>query len=125
MGVLEIAERLGVTRFAVDQWRRRESTFPRFPEHRWTVGGRPAWEWEDVATWAFASGRLGVKPEPPGHRMDYDNSWSRRYGPNAASAAYRADVARYKAEYKAALREILKRSGRKGAEGGSEVKRPT
>ena len=40
VGVIEIAERLSVTRDAVNQWRRRDVGFP---EPRWTVGGRPAW----------------------------------------------------------------------------------
>jgi predicted DNA-binding transcriptional regulator AlpA len=55
VGVVEIAERLGVTRKAVDAWRMRDLGFP---EPRWTVGGRPAWEWEDVEAWARATSRL-------------------------------------------------------------------
>lgn len=55
VGVVEIADRLGVTRKAVDAWRMRDLGFP---EPRWTVGGRPAWEWEDVEAWARETGRL-------------------------------------------------------------------
>jgi hypothetical protein len=54
VGTIEIAERLGVTRDAVNQWRKRGLGFP---EPRWAVGGRPAWEWEDVEAWARETGR--------------------------------------------------------------------
>jgi predicted DNA-binding transcriptional regulator AlpA len=55
VGVVEVAARLGVTRKAVDQWRRRALGFP---EPRWTVGGRPAWSWPDVEEWARRTGRI-------------------------------------------------------------------
>lgn len=55
VGAVEIAERLGVSRRTVDQWRQRALDFP---EPRWTVGGRPAWDWSDVAAWAASSGRM-------------------------------------------------------------------
>jgi hypothetical protein len=55
VGTIEIAERLGVTRDAVNQWRKRDLGFP---EPHWNVGGRPAWEWEDVEAWARGTGRL-------------------------------------------------------------------
>ena len=55
VGTVEIAARLNVTRSAVDQWRNRNLGFP---NPRWTVGGRPAWEWADIARWAQATGRL-------------------------------------------------------------------
>jgi hypothetical protein len=54
VGAVEIATRLGVVRTTVDQWRQREL----FLEPRWTVGGRPAWNWPDIETWARESGRL-------------------------------------------------------------------
>jgi hypothetical protein len=54
VGSVEIAERLGVKRNTVDHWRLRATGFP---EPRWTVGGRPAWDWEDIATWARETGR--------------------------------------------------------------------
>ena len=54
VGVVEIAERLGVTRKAVDQWRVRGLGFPS-PTAR--VGGRPAWRWDDVDAWARSTGR--------------------------------------------------------------------
>lgn len=55
VGIAEIAERLGVTRSAVESWRTRD-TDPPFPEPRWRVGGRPAWEWETVAEWGRSYG---------------------------------------------------------------------
>lgn len=55
VGAVEIAQRLGVARKTVDQWRQRESVD--FPAPRWQVGGRPAWNWDDVAAWAKATGR--------------------------------------------------------------------
>lgn len=55
VGVVEVCERLGVTRAAFDAWKHRGLGFP---EPRWTVGGRPAWNWPDVAKWAKATGRL-------------------------------------------------------------------
>lgn len=57
VGTVEIAARLGVTRDAVDAWRMRRKTVT-FPEPRWTVGGRPAWDWPDIERWARETGRL-------------------------------------------------------------------
>lgn len=54
VGTIEIAERLGVTRDAVNQWRRRDLGFP---GPRWVVGGRPAWDWSEVERWSRTSGR--------------------------------------------------------------------
>jgi len=54
VGIPEIAARLGVKRATVDTWRLRGL----LPEPRWTVGGRPAWEWADVQGWAWKTGRL-------------------------------------------------------------------
>jgi predicted DNA-binding transcriptional regulator AlpA len=51
VGAVEIAERLGVKRGTVDMWRIRSIGFP---EPRWAVGGRPAWNWSDVEAWAKA-----------------------------------------------------------------------
>lgn len=55
VGTIEIADRLGATRHAVNQWRRRPLSFP---EPRWQVGGRPAWDWREVERWARTTGRL-------------------------------------------------------------------
>ena len=54
VGAVEIATRVGVERPTVDQWRQRDLGFP---QPRWTVGGRPAWDWQDVAAWLAATGR--------------------------------------------------------------------
>lgn len=51
VGAVEIATRLGVKRRTVDSWRQRDIGFP---EPRWSVGGRPAWNWDDVERWAKA-----------------------------------------------------------------------
>jgi predicted DNA-binding transcriptional regulator AlpA len=48
VGAVEIAERLGVARRTVDQWRQRDLGFP---APRWQVGGRPAWNWDDITGW--------------------------------------------------------------------------
>lgn len=56
VGVTEIAARLNVKRGTVDAWRLRP--WVQFPEARWSVGGRPAWDWSDVAAWAQATGRV-------------------------------------------------------------------
>lgn len=53
VGLAEIAERLGVERSTADMWRHRGV----LPEPRWTVGGRPAWDWADIAAWARETGR--------------------------------------------------------------------
>ncbi len=55
VGIPEIAERLGVARGTVDVWRQRHDDFP-YP--KWTVGGRPCWNWDDVARWAVQTSRL-------------------------------------------------------------------
>jgi predicted DNA-binding transcriptional regulator AlpA len=55
VGLAEIAERLGVKRATADIWRNRGL----LPEPRWTVGGRPAWNWPDIAKWAESTGRTG------------------------------------------------------------------
>ena len=55
VGTVEIAERLGVARGTVDQWRQRPAV--NFPDPTWTVGGRPAWDWAEVHAWAVATGR--------------------------------------------------------------------
>lgn len=54
VGTVEIADRAGVSRGTVDQWRQRHVDFP---QPRWTVGGRPAWDWGDIASWLAATGR--------------------------------------------------------------------
>lgn len=55
VGLVEIADRLGVPRRNVDRWRERGV----LPDPDWTVGGRPAWDWSTIEDWARATGRLG------------------------------------------------------------------
>lgn len=54
VGLVEIAERLGVRKETAHVWRTRGV----MPEPTWTVGGRPAWNWPDVEAWARETGRL-------------------------------------------------------------------
>lgn len=54
VGLIEIADRLGVQRNTVDVWRQRGV----LPDPDWTVGGRPAWNWPTIEQWARDSGRL-------------------------------------------------------------------
>lgn len=54
VGIREIAERLGVQRRTIDQWRIRG----RMPAPDWMVGGRPAWAWETIRSWAATTGRI-------------------------------------------------------------------
>lgn len=54
VGTLEIGERLGQRPQTVAQWNHRGL----LPPHRWTVSGRPAWNWPDIEDWADASGKL-------------------------------------------------------------------
>lgn len=61
VGTVEIAERCGVSRSAVDAWRARHDTFP---APCYTVGGRPAWEWAEVQAWAVGTNRMALPPEP-------------------------------------------------------------
>lgn len=60
VGVKEIADRAGTTRKGVDTWRERYGPGhpAAFPPHRWTVGGRPAWDWGDIHAWGVATGRV-------------------------------------------------------------------
>lgn len=54
VGVMEIADELGVRQDTVNKWRDRHSDFP---EPRWFVSGFPAWDLADVKAWAKATGR--------------------------------------------------------------------
>lgn len=56
VGVVEIAQRLGVRRQTVDNWRQRPES--EFPSAELTIGGRPAWRWSTVRTWAEVTRRL-------------------------------------------------------------------
>lgn len=54
VGLAEIADRLGVTRSTLDQWKWRGL----LPKPRWTIGGRPAWRWADIERWAKQEGKI-------------------------------------------------------------------
>ena len=55
VGLVEIAERLGLRRQTIAMWRWRHDSFP---PPRWTVSGFPSWDWRrDIAPWLFATGR--------------------------------------------------------------------
>lgn len=58
VGILEIAEKLGVKRATVDQWLQRDL----LPAPDWTVGGRPAWNWPAIRRWAIKTGRHQEEP---------------------------------------------------------------
>jgi len=68
VGIVEIADRLGVERTTVDQWRQRGV----IPQPRWTVGGRPAWDWETITAWAQATSRLSASAED-GEQHEHTN----------------------------------------------------
>jgi hypothetical protein len=55
VGLVEIAERLGLRRQTIAMWRLRHDDFP---VPRWTVSAVPAWDWSlDVVPWLAATGR--------------------------------------------------------------------
>lgn len=53
VGMVEIAERLGVPQATVATWRHRGL----LPAAEAIVGGRPCWAWATVQSWAEANGR--------------------------------------------------------------------
>lgn len=61
VGLVEIAERLGVKRETAGMWHYRsergELPVP-MPAPRWIVSGAPAWRWADIERWAAKTGRL-------------------------------------------------------------------
>lgn len=59
VGSDDIANRLGFKRDTVKMWRHRGV----FPAPRWTVSGRPCWNWRDVEKWARDTGRFGTSKE--------------------------------------------------------------
>jgi predicted DNA-binding transcriptional regulator AlpA len=54
VGAAEIAMRLGVKPQTVHRWCQRKL----MPPPRWTVSGRPAWEWTAIEAWARSTRRM-------------------------------------------------------------------
>lgn len=54
VGVVEIAERLGVRQQTVAVWKSRGL----LPEPKWVVSRNPAWDWRDIERWARNTGRM-------------------------------------------------------------------
>lgn len=54
VGMVEVAQRLGVAYRTVVTWGNRKV----LPARDYTVGGRPAWEWATIRAWAEETGRL-------------------------------------------------------------------
>ncbi len=55
VGLVEIAQRLGVKRQTAKDWKQRGL----LPPPPWTVSGSPAWDWSQIEKWARETGRLG------------------------------------------------------------------
>jgi len=58
VGAVEIVRRLGIKRATFDMWRWRG----RLPEPKWTIGGRPAWDWHEFEAAVRESGVFPIKP---------------------------------------------------------------
>ena len=54
VGLIEIAERLGVLPQTAAMWRYRRL----LPDPAWTISGSPAWDWPTITKWARQTGRL-------------------------------------------------------------------
>ena len=54
VGITDIARLADVKPDTVHHWRIRHADFP---APRWTIGGRPAWEWRDIEAWIAARKR--------------------------------------------------------------------
>lgn len=54
VGLSDIADRLGVAKETPKHWHARKL----LPPPKWTVSGRPVWDWRDIEKWARKTGRL-------------------------------------------------------------------
>jgi hypothetical protein len=54
VGLSEIAQELRVKQATAQMWHHRGL----MPEAKWTVSGRPAWNWPDIEKWAVRTERL-------------------------------------------------------------------
>lgn len=59
VGVVDIAERMGVKQDTVSQWQFRKL----LPPPKWYVSRLPAWDWKDIVKWAKESGRERMLPK--------------------------------------------------------------
>jgi hypothetical protein len=73
VGAVDIARRLKVADATVKQWQWRGE----LPPHRWSVSGRPAWDWNvDVVPWATATRRFtDDKEEIPTVQDPHNLDW--------------------------------------------------
>src|SRR2546428_7622089 len=76
VGAAEIAARLGVRPQTVHTWRHRKL----MPEPRWTVSGRPAWDWREIEAWARRTGRLREGKVPPSPLVLEGLGWAGNLG---------------------------------------------
>lgn len=75
VGILEIAERLGVPVRTVHTWRYRHA----LPDPDYTaINGSRAWEWNRILLWAGETGRL----RRPEHYEEYRRQTGREPTPN-------------------------------------------
>ena len=61
VGLVEIAQRLGVERQTAKTWKLRNL----LPTPPWVVSGAPAWDWPDIERWATKTGRFPPRKDEP------------------------------------------------------------
>ncbi|RKR92749.1 hypothetical protein BDK92_7228 [Micromonospora pisi] len=94
VGATEIAERAGVGRPAVERWQERHADT--WPERRWTVGGRPAWDWAvDIVPWLEATGRIEPQVRSRSTAANRRRRLSIERSPETARPRIRAEVMAY------------------------------
>lgn len=97
VGVVELAERLGVAARTVRMWRERSASTPvPMPEPTYAnVNGSPAWEWLVVLRWAGVTGHLAYLPAIDAYEEAFDEAPldARRGGRMSADAAEYAEFA--------------------------------
>lgn len=66
VGITEMADLFDTSRKTIDTWRERygpEHHSP-FPQPRWLVGNRPAWDLAEIKRWGWATHRLSLPWNP-------------------------------------------------------------